>query len=62
MIRNREGDCIAEGTLPVSETENWGDTRYGKLLRLSAAGNTQDAYQYAELTDLTDVLFQAIEE
>lgn len=33
-----------------------------KLLRLSAAGNTQDAYQYAELTDLTDVLFQAIEE
>lgn len=62
VIRNREGDCIAEGTLPASETENWGDTRYGKLLRLSAAGNTQDAYQYAELTDLTDVLFQAIEE
>lgn len=61
-IRARNGDCVAEGTLPVSITGVWEDTRYGKLLHLSADGSTQEAYQYAELTDLTDILFQAIEE
>ena len=62
VIRAKDGSCVVQGTLAASETERWRDTRYGKLVHLSAAGNTQDAYQYAELTDLTDVLFQAIEE
>ena len=62
VIRAKDGSCVVQGTLAASETERWRDTRYGKLVHLSATGNTQDAYQYAELTDLTDVLFQAIEE
>ena len=43
VIRAKDGSCVVQGTLAASETERWRDTRYGKLVHLSAAGNTQDA-------------------
>ena len=61
-IQTADGHYIETGVLEPTDYEKWQDTRFGKLGILAGQREPQLDYQYAELTDLTDVLFQSIEE
>lgn len=61
-IQAADGSCVETGVLEPIDYETWQDTRCGKLGMLAGRREAQLDYQYAELTDLADVLFQPIEE
>ena len=61
-IQTADGHYVEAGVLEPTDYEKWQDTRFGKLGILAGQREPQLDYQYAELTDLTDVLFQSIEE
>ena len=61
-IQTADGSCMETGVLEPVDYEKWQDTRFGKLGMLAGKREAQLDYQYAELTDLADALFQPIEE
>lgn len=61
-IQNRDGNCVERGRTDSADFEKWQDTRMGKLGILAQKRDARLDYQYAELTDLADVLFQPVEE
>lgn len=61
-IQTADGSCVETGVLEPVDYEKWQDTRFGKLGTLAGKREAQLDYQYAELTDLADALFQSIEE